>query len=400
MLSLSIVITGCSNASSGSDDVVVKIEFFHYKREAIDTFDKLIKKFESENPNIKVEQVSPPEAEVVLKTRVAKNDIPDIIGIGANNNYKELSKAGVFVDLSKDKNLELVQPAYLQMLKNVSGLNEIYAIPFAANADAVIYNKKIFSELGLQVPKTWDEFIQVAEKVKAAGKIPFYFTLKDAWTTLPVFNVLAANTQGDDFYTELNKGKILAGERYKEAAEKFVQLLNYGHKDQQGVGYNDGNTAFANGKAAMYLQGIWAIPEIKKANPNIDLGVFPYPVSNTPNSSKVVSGVDLQFSLAASSKHPEEARKFIEFLLKEENAKQYITEQNAFSTLKGIVQEDPVLAGLKSSFDKGAVVDFPDHYIPVGVSVDKALQTLAQTKDVNKFLNTIQTDWEKVENRK
>jgi hypothetical protein len=66
-------------------------------------------------------------------------------------------------------------------------------------------------ELGIEVPKTWDEFTTVAEKIKAAGKIPFFHTYKDAWTTLPSFNALAANTQGDDFYSELNKGNILAG---------------------------------------------------------------------------------------------------------------------------------------------------------------------------------------------
>ena len=46
----------------------------------------------------------------------------------------------------------------------------------------------------------------------------------------------------------------------------------------------------------MYLQGIWAIPEIKKANPNIEVGVFPYPIGD----SKVVSGVDLLLAQSAT----------------------------------------------------------------------------------------------------
>ncbi|WP_186670809.1 ABC transporter substrate-binding protein [Sporosarcina sp. BP05] len=399
---LSVVLfAGCSSESgSNSKSDEVKIEFFQYKSEAIPTFAKLIAKFEEENPTIKVEQVSPPEAEVVLKTRVMKSDIPDIIGIGANNNFKELSKAGVYKDMTNDENLDKVQPAYLQMLKDVTGLDEIYAVPYVANAVGVIYNKAIFKELGLEVPTTWDEFITVAENVKKSGQTPFYFTFKDAWTTLPAFNVLAANTQGDDFYDELNKGKVLVGTRYKEAAEKFVQLLDYGHKNQQGVAYNDGNTAFGNGESAMYLQGIWAIPEIKKANPAIDLGVFPYPLTNTPGESKVVSGIDLLLSIGASSKHPEEAQKFIEFLLKEENITMYIQEQNAFPALKGITQEEPSLEGLKESFAKGALVDFPDHYIPVGVTADQSLQILAQNKNVAAFLDTMQKDWEKVEDRK
>src|SRR5690606_30456536 len=221
-----------------------------------------------------------------------------------------------------------------------------------------------------------------------------------AWTTLPSFNALAANTQGDDFYSELNKGNILAGERLKEAAEKMVELSKYGHKNQQGVAYNDGNTAIANGESAMYLQGVWAMPEIKKANPNIELGGFPFPATNNPDEIKDVSGVDLLFGLAASSKHPEEAKKFVEFLLTEENAKQYIQEQNAFSALNGITQDDPSVEDLKSSFEKGALTDFPDHYIPTGVAPDKTLQTLVLDGEVDAFLDKIQKDWEKVEDRK
>ena len=261
--------------------------------------------------------------------------------------YNELSKAGVFTDLSKDNVLEKVQPAYIQMLKDITGQEKIYAVPFAANAVGVIYNKVIFNELGLEVPKTWDEFVELSETIQKAGKVPFYHTYKDAWTLLPSFNALAANTQGADFYEQLNKGKVLAGKRYKEAVEKMVVLSKYGHKNQQGVAYNDGNTAFANGESAMYLQGIWAIPEIKKANPDIELGVFPFPATNNPDEIKVISGVDLLYGLSAKSEHPKEAKKFIEFMLQDENAKQYIEEQNAFSALKGITQDNPTVADLK-----------------------------------------------------
>lgn len=137
----------------------------------------------------------------------------------------------------------------------------------------------------------------------------------------------------------------------------------------------------------------------KKANPNIDLGVFPFPATNNPDETKLVSGVDLMLATSASSKHPEEAQKFIEFLLKEENAKQYIGEQNAFSALEGITQDDPTVAELKESFEKGALADFPDHYIPNGVAPDKTLQTLVMEKDVDAFLDKVQKDWEKVQNR-
>jgi raffinose/stachyose/melibiose transport system substrate-binding protein len=397
MIALS-VLAGCGSKdeASGSANGKVKIEFLEYKSEAKGTFNELAKKFEKENPNIDIVVTNPPDAVTVLKTRVAKRDLPDVIGMGGDVSYAEISKAGALKDVSKDSALNDIQPAYIDMLKDISKQDKVYGIPYAANANAVIYNKTIFKELGIEVPTTWEEFIAAAEKVKAAGKIPFYFTFKDAWTALPAYNVLAANTQGDDFFKKLEKGDTKFAEGHKEAAEKLLSLLEFGHKDQNGKAYNDGNVAFAKGESAMYLQGIWAIPEIKKANPNIEVGVFPYPIGD----SKVVSGVDLLLAQSATTEHPKEAKKFIEFLLSDENMKEYLTQQNAFSAKTGIVQEAPELEGLKASFEKGAVVDFPDHYVPTAVALEKQLQVLTQKKDVNQYLKTLDTEWEKVANRK
>jgi raffinose/stachyose/melibiose transport system substrate-binding protein len=396
MIALS-VLAGCGGKeASGGSNGKVKIEFLEYKSEAKGTFSELAKKFEKENPNIDIVVTNPPDAITVLKTRVAKRDLPDVIGMGGDVSYAEISKAGALKDVSKDSALNDIQPAYIDMLKDISKQDKVYGIPYAANANAVIYNKTIFKELGIEVPTTWEEFIAAAEKVKAAGKIPFYFTFKDAWTALPAYNVLAANTQGDDFFKNLDKGDTKFAQGHKEAAEKLLTLLEYGHKDQNGKAYNDGNVAFAKGESAMYLQGIWAIPEIKKANPNIEVGVFPYPIGD----SKVVSGVDVLLAQSATTEHPKEAKKFIEFLLSDENMKEYLTQQNAFSAKTGIVQEAPELEGLKASFEKGAVVDFPDHYVPTAVALEKQLQVLTQKKDAKQYLKTLDTEWEKVANRK
>jgi raffinose/stachyose/melibiose transport system substrate-binding protein len=396
MIALS-VLAGCGGKeASGGSNGKVKIEFLEYKSEAKGTFSELAKKFEKENPNIDIVVTNPPDAITVLKTRVAKRDLPDVIGMGGDVSYAEISKAGAFKDVSKDSTLNDIQPAYIDMLKDISKQDKVYGIPYAANANAVIYNKTIFKELGIEVPTTWEAFIAAAEKVKAAGKIPFYFTFKDAWTALPAYNVLAANTQGDDFFKKLDKGDTKFADWHKEAAEKLLTLLEYGHKDQNGKAYNDGNVAFAKGESAMYLQGIWAIPEIKKANPNIEVGVFPYPIGD----SKVVSGVDVLLAQSATTEHPKEAKKFIEFLLSDENMKEYLTQQNAFSAKTGIVQEAVELEGLKASFEKGAVVDFPDHYVPTAVALEKQLQVLTQKKDAKQYLKTLDTEWEKVANRK
>jgi raffinose/stachyose/melibiose transport system substrate-binding protein len=301
--------------------------------------------------------------------------------------------------MSNDSLLKDIQPSYIQMLKDVAKSDKVYGIPYATNADAVIYNKDIFKQLGIDIPQTWDQFIAACEKIKAAGKNPFYFTFKDAWTTLPAYDALAANTEGKNFFNELSKGKTTFAKGQKETMDKYLTLLKYANADSQGMGYSDGNTAFAKGESAMYLQGVWAIPEIKKANPNINLGIFPFPVSNTPGASKVVSGVDLALAESTTTKHPKEVEKFIQYLFSDASLKQYIKEQNAFTAKKGIVQDEPALQGLQDSFAKGNVVDFPDHSIPTAVNLANILQSFTANKDANQFLTTLDSEYSKVASR-
>src|SRR5690606_37877703 len=56
------------------------------------------------------------------------------------------------------------------------------ALPYSIMVASVIYNKTLFAENGIEVPKTWDELIAAADTLQAAGVTPFYATLKDDWT--------------------------------------------------------------------------------------------------------------------------------------------------------------------------------------------------------------------------
>lgn len=381
---MSISLAAC--ASTETKDEVVEIEFFEYKQEAIGVFEELAAQFMEQNPNIKITVSSPPEAGTVIKTRVSAGDIPDIISVGADQTYKDLAEAGVYVDLSNDPALSLVHEAYVQTIKDVSQLEQVYGIPYLANANAIIYNKTIFEENGISIPQTWEELLAVAEKLKSAGVTPFYFTFKDAWTTLPAWNVIAANTAGNQYFIDYQAGKETSPEGYREGVELFKQLLAYGHDDNMGKTYPDGNTAFANGESAMYLQGIWAISEILKANPDINVGIFPYPVGD----KTVISGVDLLFSIADASEHKDEAMLFVNFLLQKENATKVIENQKLFSAVKGVEQNAEELSGVRDAFAAGNVADFPDHYVPSSVDLASVLQLFAVDQDVDATLKQLE----------
>ena len=92
----------------------------------------------------------------------------------ASNHIPEIEK--VNIDLNKYDEIILGFPTWWYrpapvvraFLKNndLTGKN---IVPFATNASGVIYNTEKFEELGLEVPKTWDEFIDTLQKIKDAG---------------------------------------------------------------------------------------------------------------------------------------------------------------------------------------------------------------------------------------
>lgn len=398
IMALGLTVTGMM-ANMQEAMAATKLEFAQNKREAVASFDALIAKFEQANPDIDIEQNLLPEFNTVMQARMMKGSLPDVIAMGGDFLFGEMSRAGVLADFTGDPLFETLQPAYPKMLAKLAGTETANGIPFSANANTVLYNKKKFAELGAQVPTTWDEFIGLCEKIKAAGQTPLYLTFADAWTVMVPFNALAANLQGDDFIEKRTANETTFAERYRPVAEKMLQLLNYGLADNFSADYNQGNAAFAKGDAFMLIQGIWAISSIKQANPDVEIGVFTLPALNDAAQNRLVSGVDTVLTMSAATPNADAAKKFIAFLLQPENNQQYINEQKLYSAVKGVYQEDPQLVDIKSFFENGQITSFPDHYYPAGMQLANLVQEFLINKDIDAFLKKLDEEWDKVASR-
>ncbi len=371
---------GCGNekSDSGSDKAdsgKVELELFSTKTENMETLQGLADKFMSDNPDVTIEINSPADAGTVLKTRLTKDDLPDIISCGGDATYTELQSAGVLVDMSDE--VENIQDAYLQMLYDVNADEEevAYGVPYATNASGILYNVDMFDELGISVPETWDELIEACETIKAAGKTPFEFTFADNWTCLPAWNSMAPVIPDASFTEDRKNNETTFLGTHEEILEKYAALLEYAQDDYMGTTYADGNKAFAEGQAAMMINGNWTISEFKNTNPDFNVDMFAFPSVNDAEKNTVTSGIDVLFAVSAqaSEEQQEAAKEFIRFMVETENATQYINEQFAFSAVKGVEQEDPTVAGVKQDIADGRVSNFPDHYYPSGFDLASIL---------------------------
>lgn len=371
-MTLTTAVTGCGNggttangtgSNSGSSQPVT-LQFLQNKTEAVTIFTTLIKQFESANPNIKVQQLTPPNADTVLQTDLTKNQLPDVISMGADSTFIEMAQAGVLHDFTGSQEVQSANPTYVSMLETETAKSTPYGVPFTVNAEPILYNKDLLQKYGLTPPATWNDLMADAQKIKTAGGTPFYFGFKDSWTTMVPWNALAANHQGSNFVSSLKAGTTTFSATYPTVASRMVQLASYGPANEFGIGYNDANTAFANGKSVFYIQGDWAISSILQANPKLNLGAVVFPATNNASTNKLVSGIDSVLTMSASTKNSAAAQKFIDFLLEKQNAQAYSDNQKLFSAISGVTQSDPVVAGLQTYIDKGQISDYPDHYYP------------------------------------
>jgi raffinose/stachyose/melibiose transport system substrate-binding protein len=327
--------------------------------------------------------------------------MPDLMSIGGNATYGELAREGVLYDFSGEEALENIQPAYQDMLNRLVGsdVEGDFGVPYATNANGVIYNKTILSELGLDVPQTWSEFISALDQAQVEGVTPIQYTLQEAWTALPTWNSLGGNLAPENFAEMKTNGETTFQEEYDDVADKYLELLEYGEGDIFGIGYDDGNQNFANGEALFYMQGNWAIPEIEKNNEDIELGFFAFPASDNEDENDLVSGVDVLLTASESTEYPEEALTFIEFMLQEEVASQYIDEQAAFSSIEGVLQEDPVFENIQENFENGSLTSFPDHFYPAGLGAENLIQEFLINQNKEEFLETMDNEWDAVIDR-
>jgi raffinose/stachyose/melibiose transport system substrate-binding protein len=398
-------IAGCASAPS---DGVTTLTFMQNKREVVQYFDGVIAQFEAQNPDIRVVQDF---NEGNFVPSLIRDDPPDVVTRGANSTTADFTERGIFADLAELPVAETVDPNIAQLVNDWGQYNgQTSALPFSLTAAGVIYNQEIFARFGVTVPTTWDEFVHACETFTANGITPIYGTFKDGWTVNQGAFDYAAGGLIDvqQFYDDLNAQGADVG---PDSAVSFAttlpavttamqQLLSYTQPDAGTRSYADGNAAFAAGEAAMYLQGPWALSELVKANPAIDVGTFALPMTNNPEDTKARVNVDMALSIVNGTQHLDEAQRFVSYLMQPEVINTFNAENAAFSTLSDAPpQRNPQLAGLAPLIEEGRFYQGITTYLPASITKDNYVQAFAIDRDAEAFLSTLDADWQRVAER-
>jgi len=154
-----------------------------------------------------------------------------------------------------------------------------YFIPIYQYPWVVIYRKSLFAEKGYTVPKTLDEFIALADKMKADGLVPLAFADKDGWPAMGTFDILDMRQNGYQFHVDLLAGKEKwTDPRVKDVFNLWKRLLPYSQPDALSRTWQEGARSLIAKEAGMYFLGTFAADQTTDPAVRSDLDMFTFPV--------------------------------------------------------------------------------------------------------------------------
>ena len=238
----------------------------------------------------------------VLATAVQGGNPPDLATIAQPGTIREYATAGKLqpIDFAKDT----IAANYQQSAVDLGTIDgKLYSFLFkGANKSTVWYNVPVFEDAGVEAPKTWDEFLQAAQTIKASGVPAYSLGGADGWTLTDLFENIYIRTAGADKYDQLAAHEIpWTDQSVKDALTEMAKIFSDTDNIAGGTSgalQTDFPTSVTNAfadppKAAMVLEADFVAGEILNsttAKPETGFNVFDFPSINDSPPAVVGAG--------------------------------------------------------------------------------------------------------------
>ncbi len=329
--------------------------------------------------NIKTEfEVRPSgtEGDNLVKTRLATREMTDLMWYNSGSLFKALNPEEYFVDLSNEDFINRIEESFLDA---VSVGDKVFGVPGQSSmGGGWLYNKKIYEELGLSIPKTWEELMENNRIIKEAGIIPVIATFKDTWTAQIVlladyYNVHSELPSFAEDYTN-NKAKFADTPIARRGFEKLQELYenDFMNDEVNATSYDDGLRMLAEGQAVHYPMLTQALSAINEMYPEVmdDIGIFGQPGDN-PENHGITLWMPSAIYISKDSENIEAAKKWLEFFVSEDGMQIY---------MENMVAEGPyMIKGIELPEDSFVAVKEMQQYLDEG-KVAPALEFLSPLK--------------------
>ena len=288
-----------------------------------------------------------------------QSGLPDVM-IGKGQDVKTYASLGVLGDLT---DLDAVDKVLDDATKGVTVDGKVYGIVYNALYQGVFYNRQVFKDLGLEVPKTQEELQHVIDVCKENGITPFASHMVDSWSIGNVTMQFAINdifsknpSWGDDFRAGKEK---YAGNADWEKVYNYNKLIyDNTFEDTFSLEQTACDAKLVNGEAAMKVSGAWSIQNFLDIDENFDFGIFPFP--NQTGDAKLIFEPNITLMKSKDTAYSDAADAFINFMAENKELAVSISDFTSTATM---------LKDVAPTFNNPSQTDI-DKYASAGQIID------------------------------
>lgn len=304
-----------SDTDSGEDGDIQLVMWHTFSDVETKVFeDDLIKKFEEENDGIKVKSTRMPagdEFNQQLVQAISGGSSPDLARMDIVE-VPKYAKLGALEELDDYEGFNEIKDEMFEAPMSTNLYNgKYYGLPLDTNTKIAIYNKKLLEKSGLSTPpKTIDELLQAAEKIKGKEMFGIAISGIEVWNTMPYFLSLGGKYTNQE-YTQASG--YLNSDSSIKALETIVQWNKDGLVGKSLVGGLGSWEGFKGDNYMMIDDGPWFAAANSDVSENIEYSLLP---SGSAGSISTIGGEDTV--VFKSSKNKDAAFKFAKYLASDE----------------------------------------------------------------------------------
>jgi raffinose/stachyose/melibiose transport system substrate-binding protein len=380
----SLALSACGGDDGGgtNEDGSVTLSFLVDNSEtSVVVAEGLAEAYTAANPDVTVEVETRPqgsEGDNIVKTRLSTGDMTDVFMYNSGSLFQALNPAQTLVPV---ENADGLAEAFVE---SVSAEDQVYGVPFGTfMGGGIMYHIPTYEELGLEVPKTWDQFMENNAAIEEAGKVPVIQTYgsESTWTSqlfvLGDFHNVAQDEP--DFAEQYTAGEAKyadtpAALRGFEITQE-IHDAGYQNEDFASANMPDGMRMVANGEGVHYPMLTFALSEVAANLPDKinDIGFFGIPGEDeATNGLTVWSPAGVYIPATTEGDKLAAAQDFLAFVASEEGCQ---------ATIEATPPQGPLaVEGCELPEDVPQVVKDIQTYVDTEGATTPALEFLSPIK--------------------
>lgn len=363
-------------AQPSTSDVVLEVETI-WTGDMLNGLQEIMDDFTAET-GIGVELISPgDDYENVMKTRMASGDLPDL---WETHGWSTTRYSEYLAPLNEETWVSHIKESIKKTVTDSQG--NIYVVPLSIDPASICYNKEIFEEAGVDATtiRTWADFEAACDKILTTGKVPVYVGGKSVNNIANLFEVMAPGFLTNEDVADNQGAALLDGSfdwetNWTPMAQKLDDWLQKGYFNKDILTASDDSSiqALANGDGAIVISGNHTITQALSYNPDAKLGIMAIPSPNENGKVYVSSGEGTCYGMWKDSEYPDECRKLLEYLAKDEISVKIATINGKIPAMEGVTNDDEYVTKefniMSSAFgDDLLFVNYFDRaYLPSGM---------------------------------